>query len=75
MLRNRRSRRSTDDAAHAGCSRHPTLPGVAQTPIPAASVVELMGVRRAPLVTTNPRNPVSLAYAARWAELRVALSL
>ena len=30
MLRNRRSRKGTEYAAHAGCTRHPTLPRVAQ---------------------------------------------
>ena len=52
-----------------------TLPGVAETAIPSASAVERMGVRRSPLVTTNPRNPVALAYAALWEELRAALKL
>ncbi|HYH88091.1 MAG TPA: ParA family protein [Solirubrobacteraceae bacterium] len=52
-----------------------TLPGVAGTAIPSASVVEQMGVRRAPLVTTRPRDPAALAYAALWDELRAALRL
>ena len=34
-----------------------------------------MGVRRAPLVTTNPRNPAALAYDALWGELRRAISV
>jgi chromosome partitioning protein len=51
-----------------------SLHGVAETAIPSASPVELMGVRRAPLVTTNPRNPAALAYGALWDELRRAIS-
>jgi chromosome partitioning protein len=50
-----------------------TLPGVAAAAIPNASQVELMGLRRAPLVVTRPRHPASLAYAALWEELRAAL--
>ena len=50
-----------------------TLPGVAAAAIPNASQVELMGLRRAPLVITAPRNPAALAYAALWEELRAAL--
>jgi hypothetical protein len=51
-----------------------TLPGVAGAAIPNASRVELMGVRRAPLVVTNPRHPAALAYAALWDELQAALT-
>jgi chromosome partitioning protein len=47
-----------------------TLPGVSATAIPNASQVELMGLRRAPLVITAPRNPAALAYRALWEELR-----
>jgi hypothetical protein len=50
-----------------------TLPGVAAAAIPNASQVELMGLRRAPLVVTAPRNPAALAYAALWEELRAAI--
>ena len=50
-----------------------TLPGVAAAAIPSASAVELMGLRRAPLVTTRPRDPAAVAYAALWDELRRAL--
>ena len=50
-----------------------TLPGVAAAAIPSASQVELMGLRRAPLVVTSPRHPAALAYAALWDELRAAL--
>lgn len=50
-----------------------TLPGIAKAAIPSASVVELMGVRRAPVVVTLPRSPAALAYAALWEELQQAL--
>jgi chromosome partitioning protein len=50
-----------------------SLPGIAAAAIPNASQVELMGLRRAPLVTTSPRNPAALAYAGLWDELRRAL--
>jgi cellulose biosynthesis protein BcsQ len=50
-----------------------TLPGVSAAAIPNASQVELMGLRRAPLVITAPRNPAALAYVALWEELRAAL--
>jgi cellulose biosynthesis protein BcsQ len=50
-----------------------TLPGLAAAAIPSASQVELMGLRRAPLVVTHPRNQAALAYAALWEELRAAL--
>jgi chromosome partitioning protein len=50
-----------------------TLPGVSDAAIPNASQVELMGLRRAPLVITAPRNPAAVAYAALWEELRAAL--
>jgi chromosome partitioning protein len=45
-----------------------TLPEAAAASIPIASAVEQMGVRRAPLVTSHPRNPAARAYAALWAE-------
>jgi cellulose biosynthesis protein BcsQ len=50
-----------------------TLPGTAKAAIPSASVVELMGVRRAPVVITLPRSPAARAYAALWEELQQAL--
>ena len=34
--------------------------------IPSASVVELMGVRRAPVVATLPSSPAAKAYVALW---------
>jgi chromosome partitioning protein len=50
------------------------LPGVTDVAIPSASAVELMGLERAPLVVTAPRNPASLAYVALWDRLRASLS-
>jgi chromosome partitioning protein len=49
------------------------LPRVASATIPSASVVELMGVRRAPVVSSLPRSPAAKAYAALWAEVQAAL--
>ena len=51
-----------------------TLPAAAAA-IPNASVVELMGVKRAPLVVTQPRSPAALAYAELWDELRRAIAV
>jgi chromosome partitioning protein len=50
-----------------------TLPAVAETPVPSASVVELMGVRRAPVVATLPSSPAAKAYVALWARVRETL--
>ena len=49
------------------------LPAVSATAIPSASVVELMGVRRAPVVETLPSSPAAKAYVALWEEVRAAL--
>jgi chromosome partitioning protein len=49
------------------------LPAVSATAIPSASVVELMGVRRAPVVTTLPSSPAAKAYVALWEQVRLAL--
>jgi chromosome partitioning protein len=49
------------------------LPAVSATAIPSASVVELMGVRRAPVVATLPSSPAAKAYVALWEQVRVAL--
>jgi cellulose biosynthesis protein BcsQ len=51
-----------------------SLPGVAAASIPSASVVELMGVRRAPVVVSLPRSPAARAYEALWEEVSAALS-
>ena len=50
-----------------------TLPAVSDTVIPSASVVELMGVRRAPVVATLPRSPAAKAYVALWERVRDTL--
>jgi hypothetical protein len=50
-----------------------TVPGVGETIVPSASVVEQMGPRRAPVVVSHPRAPAAQAYAALWAEVRGAL--
>ena len=50
-----------------------TLPAVAETAIPSASVVELMGVRRSPVVTTLPSSPAAKAYVALWERVRDTL--
>jgi chromosome partitioning protein len=49
------------------------LPAVSATAIPSASVVELMGVRRAPVVATLPSSPAAKAYVALWEQVRDAL--
>jgi chromosome partitioning protein len=49
------------------------LPAVSAIAIPSASVVELMGVRRAPVVATLPSSPAAKAYVALWEEVRSAL--
>jgi chromosome partitioning protein len=50
-----------------------TLPAVSATAIPSASVVELMGVRRAPVVATLPSSAAAKAYVALWEQVRAAL--
>jgi cellulose biosynthesis protein BcsQ len=50
-----------------------TLPAVSDTVIPSASGVELMGVRRAPVVATLPRSPAAKAYVALWERVRDTL--
>ena len=50
-----------------------TLPNVVDTAIPSASVVELMGVRRAPVVMTLPSSPAAKAYVALWERVRETL--
>jgi hypothetical protein len=42
---------------------------MAETAIPAASVVEQMGVRRAPVTQWAPRSGAGRAYAALWREV------
>ena len=40
--------------------------------MPSASVVELMGPCRAPVVVSHPRTPAAQAYIALWSEVRGA---
>jgi chromosome partitioning protein len=49
------------------------LPEMGAAIVPSASVVELMGPRRAPVVVTHPSVPAAQAYVALWAEVRGAL--
>jgi cellulose biosynthesis protein BcsQ len=42
------------------------LPAVSDVAIPAASVVELMGARREPVVISDPRHRASAAYRELW---------
>ena len=49
------------------------LPGVAGAAIPNASVVELMGLHREPVVTSAPRHRAAQAYAELWAQARAVL--
>ena len=49
------------------------FPGRASAAIPSASSVELMGLSRAALVETRPRDRAAVAYAQLWDELAVAL--
>jgi chromosome partitioning protein len=51
------------------------LPGVAEVAIPNASVVELMGLRREPVVTSAPSHVAAEAYDALWEQARAALGL
>ena len=50
------------------------VPGVARAAIPAASIVELMGLRRAPATATHPRAAAAAAYEDLWREVAVALA-
>ena len=49
------------------------LPGVADVAIPNASVVELMGLRREPVVISAPRHVAAEAYSALWGQARAVL--
>ena len=51
------------------------LEGVSGVAIPAASVVELMGLRREPVVVSAPRHPAAAAYRALWERAGGALEL
>ena len=58
------SRSSRWSTAASACTRSSSRrsPASPRAAIPNASQVELMGLRRAPLVVTAPRNPAALAY-------------
>ena len=45
-------------------------PDVAQTIIPALSLIEQMAVRRAPVTAFAPRSEAARSYARLWAEVR-----
>jgi chromosome partitioning protein len=47
-----------------------SVPAVADVAIPAASIVEQMGARRAPVVATARRHPSAAAYRKLWREVR-----
>jgi chromosome partitioning protein len=49
------------------------MPGVGTVAIPSASIVELMGAERAPVVTTKPRSAAAKAYGELWDGVRAAL--
>ena len=63
--------RSCTASSRSRC--RPTLPAVSDTVIPSASIVELMGVRRAPVVATLPSSPAAKAYVALWERVRDTL--
>ena len=46
---------------------------MATAAVPSATAVELMGLDRAAVVDTRPRDRAAVAYAALWDELRAAL--
>ncbi len=47
--------------------------GVCEAVVPSASVVELMGPRRAPVVLSHPRTAAAQAYVTLWDEVSGAL--
>jgi chromosome partitioning protein len=52
-----------------------TLPGVAGVSVPSASIVELMGASRSPVVSSQPRSKAAAAYGELWTRTRAALAL
>ena len=52
----------------------PVVGGVAESVVPSASVVELMGPRRTPVVLSHPRTAAAQAYVTLWAEVNGALN-
>ncbi len=55
------------------CERCLADPGFLRTVIPSASVVERMGLARAPVAATLPSQPVAKAFAALWQEIAARL--
>lgn len=47
--------------------------GMGEVVVPSASVVELMGPRRSPVVLSHPRTAAAQAYVTLWAEVNRAL--
>jgi cellulose biosynthesis protein BcsQ len=43
--------------------------------VPAASIVEQMAVRRAPVTAFAPRSPAAIAYNELWAEISDLLAV
>jgi cellulose biosynthesis protein BcsQ len=52
-----------------------TFPAVSDVVVPAASVVELMGARREPVVLSEPRHPAALAYRELWRLVGTAIGI
>jgi cellulose biosynthesis protein BcsQ len=50
-------------------------PGIAETVIPAMTLVEQMAVRRAPVTAFSPRSAAAQRYRLLWSELRTRSSL
>ncbi len=77
--RPRCSRSSRWSTGASGCTAScvTSLPasvnGMSDAVVPSASVVELMGPRRSPVVLSHPRTPAAQAYASLWAEVGAAL--
>ncbi len=60
-------RRSLHHAVVAELIEH--VPALLPTPVPTASVVERIGVERAPLAAYAPRHPATAAFDELWAEI------
>jgi chromosome partitioning protein len=51
-----------------------SVQGVGHAIVPSASIIELMGPRREPVVVSHPRSPAAQAYTGLWGEVRGALN-
>jgi chromosome partitioning protein len=51
-----------------------SVQGVGDAIVPSASIIELMGPRREPVVVSHPRSPAAQAYQALWGEVRGELN-